>query len=675
MTAIPPNNVDRLLYELDKDYERQTAEIRARERFRWLLIILAAVACLLAPLAAQTVHIANYSGSEFHGWKRCTVDILPPHQSGQLAAPDGLPVRYVLGRKIGTCTWVLDVDVHLLPGQVFALDLAESAAAPFALQSPPDDALAFFGAPSIAGAPLQVVDLQPDGAAWLAHLRARTGAMLCTDLWVTWYPDRPGWACGEVVVTASNPTVPAVTTVVPSNFLLRFGAADVLIPGLPTPTASAAQAGGACLLPAGASLGDGQARSFPLVLVWRQHLATQVEWSSAGAAAALAICANGISKLLPDGNPSVPARFSPLAWTREHWAGAIERLHTWDAGPLGVVAGSTQTGAQEDQVFVGGECMLGPVSLGSETVRYLVALGQSRRPCHHLEASGTQINPGLHPQLVLWSSRPHWHRGVSPDQLGKSRSVSDLDTHGWIGPDREHLLINTLSASARLTGSPALQWQLSAQARNFLLSETIDPRLSTSGPDAARSVGWAGIAVAHLWTTLEDRVLAEQVAARWRQRVLQVYVPQLGTRVADVWDPRTGDQRLIVETGSDPNWMPEQQAVGAYGMDLACSLVGPVEGRALALRGAKAVLDRAFVRQGNRWVEWERLAFQGTDMVVPVEGRTAHRTGWYTAAWFPLATATVLRHEPGNERAVSIWAQQWADSGNGGAWMPPGVQR
>lgn len=625
------------------------------------LVVLAA---LLAPLAAQTVHVGNYSGAAFHGWKRCTIDIAPPHAIGQVG-----DVRYVLGRPIGTTTRVVDLLLDLDPGELRSIDLARATAWTYRLGALPLDPLAFFGGPSIAGTPLQVVDLQPDGAAWLAHLRARTGPMLCTDLWVTWYPDRPGWACGEVVVTASNPTVPAVTATVPPEFLLRFGAADVLIPGLPN--ASAAQAGGACLLPAGASLGDGQARSFPLVLVWRQHLTSQVEWSSAGASAALAICANGVARLLPDGNPSVPGRFAPLAWTREHWAGAMDRLHNWDAGPLGVVAGSTQTGAQEDQVFIGGECMLGPASLGAETVRYLVALGQSRRPCHHLEANGSQINPALHPQLVFWSSRPHWHRGVSPDQLGKSRSVSDLDTHGWIGPDREHLLLNTLSAAARITGSPALQWQLSAQARNFILSETVDPRLSTSGPDAARSVGWAGIAVAHLWTTLEDRPLAEQVAARWRQRVLQVYVPQLGTRVADVWDPRTGDQRLIVETGSDPNWMPEQQAVGAYGLDLACSLVGPVEGRALALRGAKAVLARAFVRSDARWVEWERLAFEGTEMVVPVEGRTAHRTGWYTSAWFPLATATVLRHEPQNELARSIWAQQWADSGNGGAWMPP----
>lgn len=40
-----------------------------------------------------------------------------------------------------------------------------------------------------------------------------------------------------------------------------------------------------------------------------------------------------------------------------------------------------------------------------------------------------------------------------------------------------------------------------------------------------------------------------------------------------------------------------------------------------------------------------------------VEGRGAHRTGWFASAWFPCAIAVVLRHEPQNEQALAIWRQ------------------
>ena len=77
-------------------------------------------------------------------------------------------------------------------------------------------------------------------------------------------------------------------------------------------------------------------------------------------------------------------------------------------------------------------------------------------------------------------------------------------------------------------------------------------------------------------------------------------------------------------------------------------------------------------------VEWERLGYRGADVLQPheiIEGNGGHRTGWYRAAWFPLATATVLRHEPTNERARAIWRQQLADGGGGGSWFAPEVVR
>lgn len=1004
----------------------------------WPIVFLA-IACLLIATAtrAQVVHVANYSGAEFDGWKRATVDVMPPTKAG--LAGD---VLYVLGRHVGADARTVDLRLRLAPGEVRSIDLRKADPAQFDLAPLPADPLAFFGMPSIAGVPFSLVDANPDGAAWLAHLRARTGPMLCVDLWVTWYPDQPSWATGEAVVTASNPSVPDLVATVPEDFRLRFGAADVVVPGLPIapprlgmasdllgrqirdavlgqprpirperldhandgrsdvatglddlssgdpsvserhparaaiaqavddgapvrmlphadarlliglalmpgaagpvgglgddrpvglddadrgatgesdgagfggwiahgsrwvavsqvasliaetaavpvvsamrspgqsavvaargavsaplvfldraagaagpgaaslagPARSAAlrregalrdeclrdraevdtiarpqdgrdvldlggavtlrdddllvglrgrrasdaeapgaiaelgvggrgsgagdlaghrsglglgapwpggagrerslatggsrpdsagyvnhlaynsrdeqeairttglratdffgagriwadsggarssdrgaeaghlstgvrrspaggasaavdragagrddrlaagDGGGAVLLPAGTVIGDGQARSLPLVFIWRQHLTSEREWSSAGAAASLSICANGIAKLWPDGNPQPIA--DPLGWARSNWAGAIARLHNWDDGPLGVKKRSGDTGKQEDQVFVGGEC-IGPASLGAETVRYLVALGQSKRPCHHLEASGSLLDLAKHPKLVIWSGRAHWHTGVSPDQLGKPRALTEIESHGWSGPDREHWLQNTVAIAYRLTGSPALQWQLEAQARLFMLQETVDQKLSTSDFSAERAIGWAGIVAVHLWRSLEDRTLAEQVAQRWRDRVAKVYLPKLNSKPQDVWKPQP-DARLIADTGWRPmNWMPYQQAIGAYGLDYACRWLGPAEGRALALRGAKAAL-RAWERlPDGRWKPWSYWGYS-SDLTAPfIEGRGAH-DGANVWVWFTPAVWMVRDREPQNEQARMIWQQ------------------
>lgn len=271
------------------------------------------VLALTIPCLAQVVHVANYSGSEFVGWKRATVDVMPPAKSG--LAGD---VVYVLGRRIGSDARAIDLRLRLAPGEIRTVDLRKSEPRDFTLAQLPSNPLAFFGQPSIANVPFGIVGVQPDGAAWLAHLRARTGPMLCTDLWVTWYPDQPSWAMGEAVVTASNPSVPDLVATVPDNFSLRFGPADVVVPGLPIePFSEGARAAGARLLPAGTVLGDGQARSFPLVFIWRQHLTSEREWSSAGAAASLSICANGIAKLWPrNQSPTLSGGRAPTGQAR-----------------------------------------------------------------------------------------------------------------------------------------------------------------------------------------------------------------------------------------------------------------------------------------------------------------------------------------------------------------------
>jgi len=607
-------------------------------------------------LPAQVVHVANYSTHPFDGWKRCTVDVMPPHEAGQAA-----DVRYVLGRQVGLDVRIIDLRLRLEPGEVRSVDLGQAAPWNFVRGPVPVDPEAFWGIPTIAGTRLLPVTAKPDGAGYLAHLRARTGAMLNTDVWLWWYPDQPAIAHGEVVVTASNPATPDMGAVIPQEFALRFGAADVLIPG--------ASGVGPALLSQGEQIGDGQARSFPLVLVWREHLRAQQDWHTAGAAVSLGVAANGIANLWPTGNPT--GATNPLNWTRQHWAGAVERLHNWQGGPLGVMANGTSTGAEEDQVFVGAECQQGTASLGAETVRYLVALGQSRRPCHHLELDGKHLDLNGHPDLAMWNGRAHWHTGVSPDQLGKPRGLTMHDTHGWIGPWREHWLMNTLAIAARLTGSPALQWQLQHQARIFLYQETVDPRFSTSGADAVRSVGWAGLVAMHLVHGLEDRSLARLIRERWHQRVLLIYVP--GFEGQDIWS-WTNDNRLAVATGHPTNTMPYQQMQGCGLLDYACAQIGPPQGRTLALVGCKGVLDSCYTQDSSgQWVFWEVAAYDPqTGVVGPlVEGAGAHRTGWFAGTWAVPGIAAVLSHEPGNERAMEIWQQQ---ASGGGKWVPPGAR-
>lgn len=619
---------------------------------------------LLCLLPAQTVRVANY-GAAYEGWVRATVDTRPPHASG--AVPGA---RYVLGRPIGDA-WVIDLQLKLAAGEAKEIPLAAANPYPFAIAPLPANPLAFFGSPTIAGVPLQVVSIKVDGAAYLTHLRARVGRMLHADVWTWWQPDQPGWCRGEVVICASNPAVPDMVATVPAGFRLAFGQASAVVPGLAF----------AELLPAGETLADGQARSFPFTLVWPQHMRSTADWTSAGGACSWSVCANGIDRPWPGGYPALPAGASRLGWTTQHWHGAIERLHSWDWGPLGPVAPGGSSGAQEDQVFVGAECA-GLQGLGAETVRYFVALGLSRRPVHHLERDGTLLDPAGHPQLVIWSGRAHWHTGVSPDQLGKPRALNATvdESHGATGQDRQHWFLNTLALAARLTGSPALQWQLSAQGRNFLFQETVDPRLSTSGaPESAREVGWVGIVAAHLHRTAEERPLVALTDARWKQRVLQVYIPIMGSRPGGIWHPQL-DARIQYEIGipAAAGWMPDHQSVGAGGLYLACDLIGPPEGKAMAVAGARAVLERAFTRDGARWVEWERLLYRNGDPLLPsdyTERAGAHRTGWFISAWFPLAAAVALQAEPANERARSIWAQQLADGGGGGSWFWPGLPR
>jgi hypothetical protein len=614
-----------------------------------------AACCFGATATAQTVRVANHGTVAFAGWKRTTVDTMPALASGRIG-----DTVFVRGRKVGLDTWIVDLRLSLQPSEQRRIDLATAIPEPAPVVSLPTDPLAHFGGHlAVDDVPLLIDSVQADGAAVTLHGRVRTNALLHTDVWLQWYPDQPGLAQGEVLVTASNASVPDLRVLTPAGGVrLSWGNAMLHVTG----------AGwGAPVVPGHTTMADGQARAVPFVMLWPQHLTSDAHYVQAGAAVERTIAAAGIERLWPHGNPSYPSSFDPAAWTAGHMAEALRRLHTWEPGVIGPNANSGDTGAQWDQVFVCGEYAL-PGGVGAEQIAYLSALKLAARPCHHLEADGRQVDPVDHPQCVFWSGRPHWHPVVSPDRLGKSLGVSSDSTHGWWGPDREHWLYNTVAAAARLTGSPALQRELSQQARVFLFGETVAPGVSTSGADAARSVGWAGIMVVHLWRNLEDRALAERVAQRWRERVDLVYLPQLENKPYGVWDVRQDDPRI----GWGQWWMAWQQSIGSYGLDLACEVLDIPRGRALAQEAALACLQHNWILEQRRFHGVGNIRFPPP----PAHhyGRDPWPAPWFETTWDLPALAVVLRHDPENAKARAVWQQVQGDLGQGRrSWVPPGV--
>jgi hypothetical protein len=270
------------------------------------------------------VRVSNTSAVAFDGYVRCTVDVLPKVRVGIVETADGQQVRFVVGRACGLDTRTLDLRVALAPHQDLTIEL--DVAKPWAWKPTPLPAKAndwFQGQVSIAGVQCKRIELESDGAGYTAHWRARVGAMLLLDLWLTWYPDSPSWATGEALVTASNCTVPDMGAVVPAGFFLKVGKALVFSPEC--------YCGAEPLIAEGTSFGDGQARIVPITIVFPQHLSSDEVWSNAGIASNRKISAVGVQKLWGCGNPRMRA-MDARRWAEERLPEAVRRLSTWDAG-------------------------------------------------------------------------------------------------------------------------------------------------------------------------------------------------------------------------------------------------------------------------------------------------------------------------------------------------------
>ncbi len=639
-----------------------------------ILFLFLLLATIAVALPAQVVTVANQSPFPWSGYVRTTVDVRPQHPTGWLLGQhrtageiDNPTVAiYRTGRRIGESTWILDIRCDLAVGQQRTFDLSTFTDCEIPVPAMPADPVGVFGGPlpTVNGAFMTLLSLQVDGAAFLAHLRARVPdtRMLVCDLWLWWMPEQPAFAQGEALVTCSNPAVPDMTETTAQPVWIGFGDAKVAVLGATE---------GGVVVPKGTSFADGQARAVPLCFVWRRNFPKDLDgwiaaWCNAECAKTWHVSGSGISQPLVDGAPRREPSFNAAAWAAGTITSTLGRIHDWRGGTTGPSTRSGDTGAQPgDQVFVGFE------SPTTGLIRYLGALKMAARPCHHREADGAPLDPVLHPNLRIWDGRAHWHTGVSPDQLGKPRSLdfASGETSGWWGPDVEHDFFNTLACAARVTGSPCCQELLRAQATVYRLQWTYAPlSASTSQAYAARAVGWESILAVHLWRELEDRALAATVRAHWLNRwalVLKPFFERQRIQFPTGWfmDCRENDPRL----GAGWWWIPWQQGVGAYGLDIAGRVFGVAEASEWALHFAEQIVKDGYVPAGDRW--------QASANHTVAEGECPHDES-FNYFGMSLGPAVVVRYQPQHPKARAVWdwlKAQLAAPGQA-SWMAPGVQ-
>ena len=456
------------------------------------------------------LQLSNDSAQPFYGWLRTNVDILPTFRGGGHES-----ANWMLGTKSGADTWNLDVFTVLQPGERKIIDLNEGSEALRNIPPIADDPNFLGGIPvSICGVPMERLSCVVNGAGYDVHYRAKVGRTLNVDLWVKTWPEQPAWCPFEVGIDASDPTVQDVAENIPQELRLRFGDAEVLIPGLPD---------NAPMMQVNDWLADAQPRLLAGVLYWDRH-DTGWELANARAYADQLVQCNGLAKLYHHGNVGAPAGFDGKAWTKAMLPDVIRVSHNWDISPMDPNVVSQTTGAQGAQAFtlIEDPSMIGPVYLAGLDVSY---------PMCPLEADGSQLDYKAHEGLRMSDGRVN-RQLPSRDNLGKNNEPSSYDCHGYKGPGYEWYFDFTAWAAARLKGTPATQWVLQAHAR--LLMFTL-PTAST--PDnwlpPNRGVGWWAFTVAELYRGLKDRELAEALKARFIETFTSLILPRMGT--ADGW--------------------------------------------------------------------------------------------------------------------------------------------
>lgn len=674
--------------------------------------------------------VSNFSTQPFHGWVRAAVPDSTEGEAASVPADNGSNYLVVFGEKVGQSrsAWIkISDDKELPPNAALMLDMDKATPmgapepAPMVREVAYNPVKAF--APTINGVPMVAVFhpssgewLRQDGVALKGHFRARVTETVWADLWVTWVPSE-SWFRWELLLNSASPQYGhVITEEFSSGFDLRIGNALLGCYG-----------GKFGALMENESIAQGQARAFAGVGGF-EHLMTDDERRmtlSMLTGSPVAVDDRFYATLAGLGVPKAQDGFNAQSWAATKLGAAFDAMHSWNQAPVGVSPNSGRTGAQEEQVFAahGAECFAGGVAGGAcAFIRYLTALTYSRRPCHWREEDGRMLDYEKR-DLVFWGGRPHWHHSVSPNQLGLERAPTIQETHGWMGPDREHWFYGSLFTAAILTGSDVCQWLLEAQARIVHYQETVDPSLSTSGPDAARSVGWFGIMVKGLGTCLRDDWTLHMLNERAKDRLEQVYIPSLDRQGKwAIWDIRADNRLLqswrhnftnITVVDGEGNestvpgpvyqlphgatvyttnyefekaWMPYQQAVGAFGLYLLGQLYSNGDAIRIAQHAADTVVQLGYqadsMGQGGLQT-WATLPLKpGTEEPIePEDYRDALQPGtsplsWFRHAWMPLAlwVRTQTLQGGGDPEAQKWWDLTWEEhrSGNGVmAWMPP----
>lgn len=660
--------------------------------------------------------LTNWTAHRFIGWVPCTS--IPTFTNQRLTQCPAY--RTATGEPIGTrevffgshcgqvqMAWV---KVDLQANESIAIDLAQASEVP----KPAMRGAMVVAQLTVNQIPLQVVSedgqtlVEYDGPAMRVHLRAKVSATVWCDVWLSSVPGER-WSRFEAQFNAADPTVPITVEDLPAGFDLRYGSCLVGFLG--------SRFGPVMRMD---SMAQSQARQFAGV-IFDQSGATHEDIDSA--TALLQGAPFGVDQRLEQvvaglGVPERGATFSAARLVYAKFSECIKSLYAWPSPGIGIAQNSVQTGEQEDQCFSarGTECFGGlPVNAQAAFMRYAVALGYAKRPCMWREPNGDLLHWEGHQDLVLWSGNIHPSRAVSPDRRGLESPSNTVDTHLWWGPDREHWFNGSLFLAAMLTGSRALQFQLENQARVVWYQETVDPRLSTSHPGAARAVGWFGILAVGLWNTLRDRRTAERVRERALQRI-DLYSRELDTAKWPAWvdvrnDPRLSKDlactyrnvrvvdpsteegtRVIEEVNELPVgvvsysvnylWpravMVYQQALCAFGLQVMGEAFESSAATILAGRVAEPVVRFGYTGDEEAgWLEWSLVGVPPGDGPLPPEqyvaGQGANR-GSFRHAWMPLALWVLLRQEPGHTRARQIWDSLRREVSTGGdvlAWFPP----
>lgn len=588
--------------------------------------------------------LSNDYERSFTGWIRVPIDDasnIPYFGTFDKAGFQYAMVRY------GSRRWSLDIEAKMLPGERKTLDLGSvTVRDPVAPQIPVNPVAHFGGPLAIDGVPMNVVSYEVNGAGVDIYCLLKHQGVTWRA-WLTWYPG-DGHAIGEIAAIYSDPTKPDMAS--GASHRITFGDSVCLMPGYGFRNQ---------LVPEGDWLADGQGRAVPVVFAWLR-LGANLE--SVAALGDLRVNGNGYMSKGRDWLGRLPENFDAKAWARGLHGEGLRRLHSWDWALIGPAAKSGVTGAQEEQGFTRGEpqhdpCAIAPI--------YAAALKMAERPCHHCEADGTQLDAEAHnnPRLIYWDMRPHWHTGVSPERLGKTGDLNyDTTAHGRAGCDVEHWLIRTLAAGALYKHSRAAQYLLRQHGLNYLRQWTKEPGWSTSQPYASRAMGWEAQSMVLFDEALDDSVLRARLLTHWSDRMDFITGPWIQGR--KYWDIRVNDPRL----GPGEWWMPWQQAVGSYWMDVAGERFGKKALREACLHGAKVIVDEAWQEVAPD-MHWEPRPIASVLGGSPTDPS-------FTYYGMALAPATVLRHEPTNERALRLWNYLVANARDAGAmkWLAPEVK-